>query len=94
MAAEPLNEFDWDDVSRTGEADPAAVIAAMRLATLGAPDDATALAMLRDLLDCASETPPEDTDGPSLLVARIRAGKFRVFVDPVSSSSETTKEEQ
>lgn len=45
----------------------AAVIAAMRLAVVGAASDAEALAMLRLLLDCAAPTPPDDTAGPALL---------------------------
>lgn len=44
-----------------------AVIAAMRLAVVGAPSDAEELAVLKLLLDCAAPTGPDDTAGPALL---------------------------
>jgi hypothetical protein len=45
----------------------AAVIAAMRLAVVGAPSDTEELAVLKLLLDCAAPTPTDDTAGPALL---------------------------
>ena len=77
----PADLNDLTDDAEHGRVDPATVVAAMRLAVVGRPDDdAATLAMLRDLLDCAEETPQDDVRGPALLVARITAGKYRLIV--------------
>lgn len=72
VGEQPLDELAATvrTCARTGSgmiATDTAVIAAMRLAVVGAASDADALAMLRLLLDCAASTSPDDTAGPALL---------------------------